>query len=352
MKNKKIKKILLNISILLISIIIFLIILEIVLRLIAPNPNVANIVEFIQYSQLYGWEIKPNLNKTLIISDGTAIVETNSQGFRDYEHKARKNRDKYRIVIVGDSFTWGHGVDNNETYSKILETYDKKIETINMAVGGYGTDQEYLTIMNKGLKYNPDMIILMYTVSTDVADVNTDFMHWPKPQFKIINDTLVLTNVPVPGYYALNTKEASPGFIKSLALYPFVRDNLLSLPLIREFLIDNFHLGRYYDFKENYDVVFKIFLELNKELESRKIPLLVIIMPDQDQIDNIVSNRSISYMEDFFKENNIQYINIYDYFKNYDSEEFYFKIDGHINEKGHERVAQVIYEKLKNNKVL
>ena len=349
------KQLIINLSILLASIIIFLIIFEIILRF-SISPKVYDMKDFVQYSDIYGWEIKPNLNKTLVIPDRTSFVETNSMGFRDYEHNISKSQNKYRIIILGDSFTWGYGVDNNQTYAKLLETYDKKIETINLGVPGYGTDQEYFTLMNKGLKYNPDLITLMYQISSDVADVNTISIGtknilWQKPKFVVDNNgSLVLTNYPVPKEFASSeTKKTS--FIKSFALYGFLRDNLLSIPIIREFLIDRFHIGRYYDFEERYTIVYKIFYKLSQELAFRKIKFLVIIMPDGGQVKGIISNKSIYFMENYFKKDNIEFIDMYDRFKG-KSDKFYFKIDGHINEEGNKKVAEAIYNELITSKVL
>ncbi len=337
-----------NIALLIITLIIFLIIFEVTLRITQKRVNVYayNYSDLVQYSDSYGWELKPNVTKTFIIPERTFLVEQSSQGFRDYEHNLRKSAGKYRIVVVGDSMTHGWGVDNNQTYSKVLESYNKKIETINMGVGAYGTDQEYLTVINKGLSMKPDMIILMYTVTNDVGDVNTNFRPWPKPQYKIINYSLTLTNVPVPEFNVGNKEEyKKPNFFKSLRTYEFLRDNLISIPIIRDFLIEKFHIGRHYDFKENYDVVFKILLKLKEDLDSKEVPLLIIVMTDRDQLIGLTSNRSISYMTDFFDENNFTYLDMYDYFKE-SPQEFYFKIDGHINEEGHKKVAEAIYQEL------
>ncbi|MDD5650161.1 MAG: hypothetical protein PHF86_07075 [Candidatus Nanoarchaeia archaeon] len=344
--NKHLKRLI----IMIVGVLLILIISEAALRVlfsISKNNQRDNEFDtFIQYSPLYGWENKANISTSFKIPDTISNVSINSMGFRDYEHNITKEKGKYRIIFVGDSINFGYGVNNDETYSKLLETYNKKIETINMAVSGYGTDQEYLTIMNKGLKMNPDMVILTYTTSIDLGENNNKVIYGKnKPLYEIINGSLILTNVPVPESN-ITTKVEETSFIKSLLIYKNFRDKVISMPLIRDFLIDYLHIGRYYDFKERYNLTFKLLSTINQELEAKNIKFLVIIFPDKSQVSGIISDRSIFYIADYLKENNISYINLYNNFSKEKLNDTYFKIDGHFNINGNKQVANLIYSKI------
>lgn len=346
--NKNLGRFLLLLS----TILIFLIIFEfslIILEKINKGGNRDDIFkEFFQFSDIYGWENKPNTTKKFTIPDTISYVRINNLGFRGEDYKEIENM--YKILVLGDSFTWGYGVNDNETYPKLLEIYNSRIKTINMGVAGYGTDQEYLTMINKGLKMKPDLVILMYQISTDTGDTNSEVRYGKiKPLFEYDNRSLFLTNVPLPKR-DLNTNIKKEDFIKSLRGYKFFRDNLISIPFIREFLIDNFHIGRDYDFIENYNLVFTILTKLNEELKKEKIPFLVIIMPDKEQINGPLSNRSIYFMENFLEKENINYIDLFPYFKEEDISSIYFKIDGHTNFEGNKKIAKIIYTELMNNK--
>lgn len=49
------------------------------------------------------------------------LIKSNSKGFRDREFSFEIPSGKKRIIVLGDSFTFGHGVENDEAYPKVLE---------------------------------------------------------------------------------------------------------------------------------------------------------------------------------------------------------------------------------------
>jgi len=74
------------------------------------------------------------------------------------------------IVIIGDSYSEGSGVQYNETYSYFLS---KKIDmnVINLGIGGYNTKLEIERLKQMGMKYNPKIIILQYC-NNDIENTN------------------------------------------------------------------------------------------------------------------------------------------------------------------------------------
>src|SRR3989344_9014122 len=52
----------------------------------------------------------------------THLVNTNSQRTRGKEILIEKPKNTYRILMLGDSMTFGWGENDDETYSRILET--------------------------------------------------------------------------------------------------------------------------------------------------------------------------------------------------------------------------------------
>lgn len=136
----------------------------------------------------------PNGTWTWKTDEFEEIVTSNNVGFRDKKIGA-KNDNIYRIIAVGDSFTFGHGIEkNSETYPKQLESYlnknssfNKKIEVINAAEKGYSPDQEYRQIQKKLLQLHPDMIIWNFSIPGDLFNL----IHnpgWPTPSLYDINN--------------------------------------------------------------------------------------------------------------------------------------------------------------------
>jgi lysophospholipase L1-like esterase len=99
--------------------------------------------------------------------DRVTEMKTNSEGLRDYEFPIEKPNNTIRIIVLGDSYTEGVGVEINETYSKQLEILlnnnsKTNIEVFNFGVSGYNTLDEVNIFFEKGVKYNADIILIGY----------------------------------------------------------------------------------------------------------------------------------------------------------------------------------------------
>lgn len=89
-------------------------------------------------------------------------VRINSRGLRDREIPYRKPAGVYRILVLGDSQTFGYGVRAEETYAKVLEQRlrSRRVETINTGVPGSGTAHQLHFLETEGWKYAPDAVVL------------------------------------------------------------------------------------------------------------------------------------------------------------------------------------------------
>ena len=98
------------------------------------------------------------------------IYHINSWGLRGDEPKIGKNI--VNIVVIGDSMSFGLGVDEGFVYSNILKTKlnrwaeengrDEEYEVYNCSVPGYNSEQEYLFCKDIVEKTNPKIIIWQY----------------------------------------------------------------------------------------------------------------------------------------------------------------------------------------------
>jgi lysophospholipase L1-like esterase len=104
-------------------------------------------------------------------SKGTGNLDNsyfNFEGLRDREHGLVKASGTRRIICIGDSTTAGNGVKNNDDrFTYLLEkrlnnnsNNPVHYEIFNMGVTGYQTVQEVETLRTKGLKYQPDLVLL------------------------------------------------------------------------------------------------------------------------------------------------------------------------------------------------
>lgn len=104
------------------------------------------------------------LKNDAIFKWGRGRIITNSVGIRD-SHQPERKDDSYRILAVGDSITFGFGVDENETFPAALEQLlneefkDRTYEVINAGIPGYNIKDTGALLPYLVEHYHPDLII-------------------------------------------------------------------------------------------------------------------------------------------------------------------------------------------------
>ena len=153
-------------------------------------------VKFWDYDELLGWAHEPNHRARFNHRDFSVEVAINSHGMRDSEYSVTRTA-KRRMLVLGDSFGWGFGVEHHERFSEILEDAHRDWEILNASVSGYGTDQEFLLLRDRLLAFRPDVVLLLF-YENDFGNnlVAEEYWHF-KPLFRIEGGQLQLQNVPV-----------------------------------------------------------------------------------------------------------------------------------------------------------
>lgn len=101
-------------------------------------------------------------------------VRINSRGFRTDEFQVPKPRGTYRILNLGDSIAFGWQVRLEDTYGKLIEEQlsaaggDIKYEVINAGIPTWNLESERDFLLEEGLKYEPDLVLLDLTIVNDI----------------------------------------------------------------------------------------------------------------------------------------------------------------------------------------
>ena len=92
-----------------------------------------------------GWVLLPNLDLVRANADGqTWRIETGPEGLRGPVHwKPDASR---RVLVAGDSFAFGQGVELEERFDRLLANRRPDTTFVNLSVMGYGTDQQILAV--------------------------------------------------------------------------------------------------------------------------------------------------------------------------------------------------------------
>lgn len=339
------KEILLLIS----SVLFVFICLEAGLRIYKwPRTGEPGIEGLCKYDELLGWRGKPNRRiKTFSVE---VDYNYNSRGWRDKEYTYKKPLGVKRIVVLGDSFTFGLRVEHENTFPKVLEQkLGDKYQVLSLGMTGYGTDQEFISLYREGLNYEPDVVILAFFMN-DVYDNGTIAANYgrnPKPYFTVDSTgKLILNNIPVP-------------YLKSpLRSIEFIKTKLWELKAIlhmpSEYRKDVWGaaLNPKYMSSRYWKLTVRLLWEINKLCRSEGIKFMITVIPLEHQITRMNDRLPQEVLLDFGKRTAIPVLDLLPYFEPYKSSGLYFSNDVHWNENGHYMAAQAIYDFLFKKRIL
>ena len=152
---------------------------ELILRMFFPYKiaTVGNLES--TNAALYGWGYNPHELITVTDPDtgATYRASTNGNGWRDRDHEFAKPNGTFRILVLGDSVTFGGAVPLEKIYTRLLEDIlvasGFETEVISIGYGGWGTDHELEVLKREGLRYKPDLVIFQW----DTNDLTDIFSH-------------------------------------------------------------------------------------------------------------------------------------------------------------------------------
>jgi lysophospholipase L1-like esterase len=311
-----VKEILKGITAAFISLLIFLVLLEVTLQ-IYTRIFIYYDVEMSRYAveikeksdnPLIGHMHSPNSNAYLMGVD----VAINSDGFRDEEYSVDRNQS-YRIAVLGDSLTFGWGVEKEDTFEVLLEemlSETRPTEMINFGHGNYNTQQQVNLFKEKGLKYNPDKVVVFY----------------------FINDAEV---TPVRSNWLWISRLRSVTFLWSRAR------GLLSRAAPGQ-TFQTFYSDLYKDDQPGFIAVKESFLELQGITEQHGIELQVIMLPELHDLENYPFTAEYAKVESFLRDNSIPVIDLTDSFAGYQDPEGLWVApdDAHPNALAHKMIAE------------
>ena len=214
------------------------------------------------------------------------------------------------LVVLGDSVSMGWGVNDQETFSYLLEQNLKK-KVFNMSVSSYGTVREVKRFKNSPYYDSSKTIIIQYhpndlgenkELKFNRSYLNQDFENIYKEQSEINKIYFIL------GLYKTSLRL----FFADILDIIFREKNLELI----DFEIDKIYL-------EN-------ILRENIDIENKRVIVIFVVNPWQKIIN------FPDYSEDI------------EYFKIYLKKSDFFIIDDHPNIKGHKKIAFEIEQYLKN----
>jgi len=174
-EKKKRKRILGNMIYAVVMILFFLLAAELLTRTLYKTPGYGYPPGLQIKDALNGYKYKPNFTGNFVGAYSNISISINSKGFRDYEYSYDKLKGMKRIIVIGDSETFGAGVPVEDTYVKQLEQIFRKnnqsFQVLNLGINSYDFPQEFNLMKTEGIKFKPDIVLVGFVLN-DIGKVN------------------------------------------------------------------------------------------------------------------------------------------------------------------------------------
>lgn len=305
-----------------------------------------------RYDPELGWVNIPDTHIADIYGPGR-YVHINAQGFRNDDDLSEATPPgKVRLICSGDSFTFGFGVSNNETWCARLAEVEPRLQTVNMAQGGYGIDQAYLWYKRDGSQVEHQLNLFAFITADFDRMQRPLFLGYGKPVLQVENGELVLTNVPV----------SRQGFILpwTTTAYQGAFDELKSVQLLDQWFFQNRAAASRPPINEPavQEVAGKILEEMFQLNQARGSELVLIYLPTQaDYQPELKTDTRRRYAAQGAAKLGLIYLDLVEDFRQLpedDIDEMFIPngaIDypgaaGHYTAQGHDYIAKRVYEEL------
>jgi len=302
----KIKNIVTNFGLSILSILIFLIIAETLTRIFWNSDN----------EKPYTGIILEGENR--IYEKNGVVYKTNSLGIRNREISQIKSSNVVRILALGDSYTWDEGLHENELITYKIEkhldsVYSQTVEVINSGIGAFNTRDEYNQLVRLYPIYNPDIVILFFFTNDLLPKDSTgESLSWKA------NTNLFLRENSK--FYAF--------------FYYLVKSSFNSIISTPKFILP----GEYFDFSDSnlgWVNFKKYFFEIKKYCQKTNAELIFVLIPTLTNLDsNYPYAELIENVSKYVIENNVHYFSFYDLFAPYKPIDLWVsKVNTHWNDK-------------------
>lgn len=268
-----------------------------------------------------GWTTKPNLSVNIQGKQYT----TNNRGHRSLQNYADDPK-KYSVLIVGDSYTFGINADDRDVWTNILQAKDRQLNIINLAVGGHGLDQMYIALQESINLYKPDLVVVAF-IEDDIRRMKFDFRDYKKPQLKIDNGKLVVTNTPIKG--VAETYQETKREIESTGI-PILKidDVLANVTIICQ---------------ANYPLFSKVLEQMKVISQNKGAEFLIVYLASGAEVENKThKGYGEKFLEQWLESHQAKALNTRPYFLQKSGYQ-----GGHYQKAEATLVGRVVYDKIK-----
>jgi hypothetical protein len=345
------KKALIKTSLILSGIILALIVSECYLYFFQPQ-QIASTLEPAgtfncwQKGTYYYSRVKPNANCILhsnLAQFPDFVVNTNSLGLRNKEITAKPPNTK-RVLFLGDSFTFGWGVEEPDAYPRLVESYlsDYPIEVINAGRPSSSLGHHYLFLINEGLSLKPDLVVVGFDLLNSYINLSLN-SSWDQIDenglpTKISNKSVYVEDGRLK-YYDPPLTITTP-WLGNSHLFALVTNTFFpsKSPFFQTRSID-------LNNQATLSQALILLTAMQKRVENQGGQFLVLLIPDSITVENSagISQQLGKYFSFTLQRKQINTLDLLPALTlRSQNQSLYFSKDAHWNKLGHQAAAQAI----------
>ncbi|MFC1584838.1 SGNH/GDSL hydrolase family protein [Fibrobacterota bacterium] len=150
--------------------------LEMCLRLYGYMPKVSVPPFLYDNHPETWWTLRPGFSGVWKSKEGDILYRINEQGIRSSSRYRHIPRGSGRVFIIGDSYTFGIGVNEEASFARKLQDklrlHHSGAEVVNLGVPGFGTKQSYHRLLEKAQQLGvPDAVIYIFCPNDPVDNI-------------------------------------------------------------------------------------------------------------------------------------------------------------------------------------
>jgi hypothetical protein len=309
-------------------------------------------------------------------------ARVSSQGLRDREY-GPKGEAEFRILMLGDSFTFGWDLSEPRCFVRLLETrlnqahLPKRITVINAGVPGFCPWQERNWLLKYGLSFQPDLVMLQCYAGNDVSDT---LSKQPEKMIRLetYNEQRLFNAVRCQNQDRLPVKLDQWLRVHSFAYHLVANKFFNAFPLTelwawmgglpprarpagRVYCYDIDLAAWYPELNEAWTTFEQDILQVRQECRNRGIDFAVYNIPyplnvykaigyfEQQQDEVYVLDKGSRMLESFYQDSRLPYIPILDGVRSYPlPPALDYPLEPHLSEVGNEIITKLLANYLLN----
>ncbi len=257
-----------------------------------------------EYHPDFGWFNRPGYRGVLKGPDeNESGIAINSRGLREEEIDYPKPPGGKRIIVLGDSFAWGFGLQAEERFSDLLKKEFPAVQVVNLGVVGYSTDQECVLLEKEGMKYAPDAALVLVHDTDIFHNALSANYGKEKPHFVFEGGRLAMKGVPVPRVESRvieENRKADEGKLSGIKmvlarskLYGFLSSRLKRIAPVKKLLVGAGLIEPGRPIGEDVALTAAIILRMKESVPD----LWVLLVPSQEVVSSYAPGSRIRIKE-------------------------------------------------------